>query len=65
MRDGIAALLEHSFDDADNSRVFERDTLIDFLLLDGRQKQSDGRKPGSITGTQFGQQTGLDRKSVV
>src|SRR3982074_990370 len=48
--DGLAALFDHFLENREHLAVVERDALIDFALLDRRQRQSDGCEPLFLAG---------------
>src|SRR5256886_14198097 len=48
--DGLAALFDHLVEHRQHLSVVERDALIDFALLDRRQRQSDRCEPLFLAG---------------
>src|SRR5256886_4132511 len=48
--DGLAALFDHLLEHREHLSVVERDALIDFALLDRRQRQSDRCEPLLLAG---------------
>ncbi len=50
LRDRLAALLDHLLEDRDHVGVAELDALVDFLLLDRREDEADGRQARRILG---------------